>query len=332
MKSEYETMARTRTRARAMLVGLVAAALGCTSWSQSQPAQTGSKSTDENAPHLAVRNQELERLLISNGDLLDISVYGLPDMAGKFRVNTGGDISVPLVKTQHVAGLTADQAERQLEKALVDGNYVKHPHVTVLISEYSTQGVAVGGEVQKPGVYPIQGRRRLQELIDEAGGFTNRAGRTVTINHHASEDKPQLVVLSKDPAKALENNVAIYPGDTIVVSTAGIVYVVGDVVHPSGFAIDKTDTLTVLQAIALAEGTKPNASLNKTRLIRKTDDGPHETPIRLKEILAGKENDPILQPNDILFVPDSAGKSAAKRSMEAILQVATGVAIYRPPF
>jgi polysaccharide export outer membrane protein len=128
----------------------------------------------------------------------------------------------------------------------------------------------------------------------------------------------------------LDNNVPIFPGDTIVVSTAGIVYVVGDVNHPSGFAIDKTDTLSVLQAIALAEGTKPNAKLNNARLIRRTDDGPQETPIKLKEILAGKAEDTLLRPNDILFIPDSTAKSAAKRSLEAILQVATGVAIYRP--
>lgn len=295
-----------------------------------QPAQTGSKPVLEDGLAFSSRPEDLDRLAIGTGDLLDISVYGLPDMAGKFRVNAAGDISVPLIKTQHVAGLTADQAERQLEKALVEGNYVKHPHVSVLIAEYSTQGVSVGGEVQKPGVYPIHSTLRLQDLIDQAGGFTNKAGRTVTITHRSLPAKAQVIVLSKDPSKALENNVNVYPGDTIVVSTAGIIYVVGDVNHPSGFAIDKTDTLSVLQAIALAEGTKPNASLDRARLIRKTDDGPQETPIHLKEILAGKATDTLLQPNDILFVPDSAAKSAAKRSLEAILQVATGVAIYRP--
>jgi polysaccharide export outer membrane protein len=87
--------------------------------------------------------------------------------------------------------------------------------------------------------------------------------------------------------------------------------------------------MTVLQAISMAQGTNPTASLGDSKLIRKTEDGRQEIPISIKYILAGKQTDQRLQDEDILFVPVSAGKSAARRSMDAILQVATGVAIYR---
>jgi polysaccharide export outer membrane protein len=86
-----------------------------------------------------------------------------------------------------------------------------------------------------------------------------------------------------------------------------------------------------LQAIALAQGTNPNAALNAARLIRKTPEGPKEIPLSLKKILSAKAPDMSLQADDIVFVPGSAGRSAAKRGAEAILNMATGMAIWRIP-
>ncbi|HET7259412.1 MAG TPA: SLBB domain-containing protein, partial [Candidatus Acidoferrum sp.] len=116
-----------------------------------------------------------------------------------------------------------------------------------------------------------------------------------------------------------------------LVSKAGIVYVVGDVRQPGGFVMENGKDLTVVQAIALAQGIGPNAALGAARLVRKTPDGPKDIPLQLKKILAAKAADPQLQADDIVFVPDSAGKSAFKRGMEAAVQAATGVAIWRVP-
>ncbi len=129
----------------------------------------------------------------------------------------------------------------------------------------------------------------------------------------------------------MENNVSVEPGDTIVVSKAGVVYVVGDVHQPGGFVMENGNDITVLKAIALAQGTNPNAALNAAKLIRKTPEGPKDVPLSLKQILAAKAPDLQLQPDDVVFVPGSAGMSAAKRGAEAILQMATGVAIWRMP-
>jgi polysaccharide export outer membrane protein len=123
--------------------------------------------------------------------------------------------------------------------------------------------------------------------------------------------------------------VDILPGDTIVVAKAGVVYVVGAVGKPGGFTMDRNEKLTVLQALALAEGSRPDAALNKSKLIRKTEAGSEEIPIPLGKILASAVPDQKLQPDDILFVPNSAAKGAARRSLEAIVQTATGVIIYR---
>ena len=114
-----------------------------------------------------------------------------------------------------------------------------------------------------------------------------------------------------------------------MVARAGIVYVVGDVRKPSGIVMQNSH-MTALQAIAMAEGTNPTASLNHAKLIRNTPQGRKEVSLPLKKILAARAPDWDLRPDDILFVPNSAAKSAGRRSLEAVVQAATGAAIYHP--
>jgi len=114
------------------------------------------------------------------------------------------------------------------------------------------------------------------------------------------------------------------------VGKAGIVYVTGDVVRPGGFVLDNSDSVTVLQALVLAQGAKGDASLNKARLVRKALSGPQEIEIALKDISSTKKPDVPMLPDDILFIPNSVGKSAGRKTLESIVQITTGVLIYRP--
>jgi polysaccharide biosynthesis/export protein len=266
-------------------------------------------------------------MVIGEGDLLEVSVYGAPDYDRVVRVSGTGDVALPLIGSLHVAGLSIPEAETLLEQRLQNGEYFNDPHVSVFEKEYATQGVSILGEVQKPGVYPIMGSRRLFDAISIAGGTTLKAGKTVTIMHRTNPKEPETVPLGNGSSSAMQNNVQVFPGDTILVSKAGIVYVVGDVHLPGGFTMENGE-LTVLQALAMAQGANPTASLDSAKLIRRTPQGQQEQPLALKKILTAKAPDLKLQPEDIVFVPNSVGKSAARRGMEAILQAATGVAIY----
>lgn len=265
---------------------------------------------------------------IGSGDLLDLSVYGIPDFSQRVRVNKAGDIYLPLVNYVHVGGLTIEGAQAAIEKQLVDGGFVRNPHVTVVISE-AASGVALLGEVVRPGIYPVYGSRRLLELISAAGGLTKEAGRIITVTHRDHPQDPETMVLPGDPVAAMKNNVEILQGDTVMVSKAGVVYVVGDVVQPSGFIMELGQALTVLKAIALAHGTTRTAAENGAKIIRKTPEGLKEIPVPLKDIWKTKRADMALQADDILFVPTSKGKNAAAKTLEAIVQVGTGISIRR---
>ena len=119
----------------------------------------------------------------------------------------------------------------------------------------------------------------------------------------------------------------IYPGDLIIVSRAGIVYVVGDVQRPSAFLVSEDNALSVLKALALAGGGTRTAALNKSRIIRQTPNGIQEIPIRLKKILYAKAPDVALVKGDILFVPGSGAKAAAYRTADAAVSLSTTLAV-----
>jgi polysaccharide export outer membrane protein len=261
--------------------------------------------------------------------LLEVAVFGAPDFDRQVRVSSSGDVTLPLVGAVHVAGITTAEAEKLLEKKLLAGGYFNDPHVSVFEKEYQTQGISVLGEVQKPGIYPMLGSHKLFDVISAAGGTTPKAGNQVTITRRDRSQPPQNLTLAGNGSDSTKNNPDVMPGDTVVVQKAGVVYVVGDVHMPGGFIMDKPE-LTVLQALAMAQGANSTAKLDQARLIRRNGNQRQEVPIALKKILSSKAPDVNLQADDILFVPNSAAKSAMRRGLEAIVQAATGVAIYHP--
>jgi len=270
------------------------------------------------------------KLLIGPGDEGDMSVFGMPELTTHFRVGADGEVNLPLLGVTKLGGMTANQVEEMLAKKYEDAGYLKSPQITILVKEYTTQGISVMGEVEHPGIYPLLGKRRLFDVISQAGGMTQKAGRVVTLTHRSTPDQGITVELSDDPARSIASNIAVLPGDTIVVSRAGIIYVVGEVQKPGGFTMENSGSLTVLQAIALAQGATKLARLDKAKLIRKGTNGPQEISIDLKAILTAKKPDQQLVAEDIIFLPSSPGKNAGRRTLEAIVQSATGLAIYGP--
>jgi polysaccharide biosynthesis/export protein len=299
------------------------AAVGTTPKNEEPPA--GAKNAAAASADTA-DNTDPSRLRLSAGDLLEVNVYGVPELTTKARIGNSGDVYLPLIDYVHVADLTVEESQALLEKKLADGGFVRNPHVTLFVDESNSQGVTILGDVAKPGIYPVLGDRKLYDLLSAAGGFTATAGRNVSIIR-PGRSEPITIKLPRNLADDLQGNVEILPGDTITIPRAPVIYVVGDVGRPSGLLVDN-GSLTVLQAIALAGGTNHTAKLSAVRIVRKGPTGMTETRVPLKKMLEAKLPDVTLQADDILFVPVSGARVLAGRTFEAAMSAATAVSIY----
>jgi polysaccharide export outer membrane protein len=268
-------------------------------------------------------------LVIGPGDEVELTVYGAPDLSQHTRVSADGNISMPLIGYVRVAGLSSSEAEAAIETQLRQNNVVNDPQVSVYVKEYTGSGISVAGEVAKPGFYSALGPHRLFDVLQAAGGPTDKAANKVVISHRDQKDATTLYI-SKDPAEMAASNVDLQPGDTVVVPKAGIVYVLGEVTRPGGYVLNSTGGITVLQVVAAAGGTTHVASAGKTRLLRRSENGFQEQGIDLKKLLRGKAHDVSVRDQDILFIPSSAVKTALNAG--ALVATLGSAAIYHVPF
>jgi polysaccharide biosynthesis/export protein len=276
------------------------------------PAQSGA------APANRQSNPSLQ---LGVGDLIELTVYDVPELTTKTRISSTGDIYCALIGPTHVSGLTTEESARLIESRL--SAFLKDPYVSIFVTEYASQGASILGEVSKPGVYPVLGEQHLYDLISAAGGLTEKAGHSITVTHRSDPDNPVVLPVSRNLSDDPKSNVSVYPRDTIIVRKADIIYVVGDVGRPSALIMD-AGGLSVLKAVALAGGTNRTAKLGGVKILRKGPTGVmSETPVELKKILQAKAPDLSLQADDILVVPSSAGKILAGRALEAAMQAAT---------
>lgn len=266
---------------------------------------------------------------IGPGDMLSINVFEVPELAQTVRVSDSGEASFSLIGSLAVAGKTTNELQALLEREYRNRNMLLDPHITVLVTEYATQGVSVLGEVANPSTYPLIGPHTLLNMISAAGGLTQLAGGSVTIAHRDGTEQTA-VLEPNNPTKTLAQDVQVQPGDRIMIARASIVYVVGDVGKPGGYQMQNNGKLTVLQAIALASGTNRTAALSQAKIIHETSAGYQEAKINLKKLLHGSSPDIPLMANDILFVPNSKLKTAVASSFTTVIQSASMAAIYRP--
>ena len=305
------------------------------------------------SPPRAASSHDVPDCIISPDDVLTISVYDAPDVTGEYRVSPAGEIEIPLLSAPIVAaGQTAGQLSDLISEKYRAAEVYTHPRVTVAIKESRVHAIAIAGAVKKPQIYPVFGKITLLDLLSQAEGLAEDSGslaivtrgdlgmlvlKSSTVCGAANQTDVCGSTFNVDLSKLTEMgdpllNIDLYPGDRVTVQRAGIVYVVGAVNKPGGFSL-KTgqEKMTVIQALALAEDIKPTAAQKRAMIIRRNPskpDGREEIAVNLTKVLEGHQPDSQLQANDILFVPDSAGKRALRRGAEAAITAATWGAIY----
>jgi len=296
--------------------------------------------------------------LVSQEDVLEVTVFDVPELSRDYRVNSNGMIIMPLLATPIPAGgLTLEQLAAGVSERLRTAGLVTNPQVTVSVKESRAHAIAVVGAVRMPQTLRVLGRTTFLDVVSQAGGFTEDVGSTGIITRGEMAMRALGLVPGSDERgaspgaaptvtvdlKGLMNtgdsslNPVVYPGDRVTVQRAGVSYVVGAVNRPGGFTLkSEYEEMTVMKALALADNAKVTAQQDKAMILRKNlqkAGGREEIPVKLKQIMANRAPDLPLYANDILFVPDSAGKKALRRAADTAVgfasAVGTGLIIYR---
>jgi len=252
-----------------------------------------------------------ESLLIGPGDLLRITVLRESELDQRVRVLDSGEITLALAGNLSVQGLTPAAAAARITEKYRGGGFLLHPEVSVFVEEYATQTVTVLGQVAHPGAIKLAAPRTLIDVISQAGGLTEAADRHIVLERGGKDGERIRAFLSNSADDALNADVLVRPGDTVLVPKAGIVYILGDVAHPGGYVMQNDSQLTVLQAIALAAGTSKTASEKRVRLVRNIDGMSQSVDLPLRDMERGRSADVPLRANDILYVPFSLAKNVS---------------------
>jgi len=302
------------------------------SWAQVAPRQHTAAHASTTGASVLNSNQRAG-IIIGPGDLLELIVYDVPELTLKVRVDSSGMVALPLIGDLELGGLSTRAAQSLIKRKLIESELVNRPEVSLLIAEFATQGISVSGEVVTPGIYPLMGPHLLSDAVTAAGGMTVRAGNEVTVFRSGSGTPPEVVHLPRGtPIEDL--NVAIRPGDRIVVSKAPLVYVLGQVQKPGAFVLARDINLTLVQAIAMAGGTTRFAAVRHVVTTMIPSSGiSARTPLQqvsLKDIYKGHAADPVLQPDEIIFVPNNTLKEYSDVLLSGAIQAAVA-ALYLHP-
>jgi polysaccharide biosynthesis/export protein len=322
-----------------VMVDLFVALLGCTWLSAQQPsAQTPSKQPENTAG--------VAQYILGPGDQVKIWALGAEEVGDKpFRVDPSGNLDVPLIGTVHAGGLTVDRFKAELVQRF--SGQLLQPQVSVEIVDYGSQPVSVMGAFNHPGVHQLQGRKTLAEVVSLADGLRQDAGPRLTISRKIEYGPIPLLTAKPDPTGKFSvadvsikdvldgahpaENILISPYDVITVPPAEAVFVIGEVQKPGEIALK--DNISVLRALSSAGGFGPTPAPQNSKIVRLVPGTSerNEIPVDLRKILAGQAEDVAMRPNDILVVPPNGPKKAVARVMEAAIQTATGVIIWRRP-
>ena len=287
---------------------------------------------------------DLESYRLGVNDSINIKCINLAEFTDTpIRIDTDGQISLPLIGRIQAAGLTVKQLEQDVTKRL--SIYVIDPLVLVRLDAPRSQPVSVIGAVNKPGVQQLEGTKTLLELLSLAGGLEQDAGHVVKLTRrrewgaiplaNASEDETHAFSVAEIDLKQLVDakvpaeNIVIRPYDVISVPRAELVYVVGDVRKPGGFTLAQKESLSVLKALSLAEGLQPTAMSSKAKILRQDGAANHtEVPVNLAKVLSGKEEDIAMRPGDVLFVPNNKARSVGLKAVDSMLSLTNGLLVY----
>jgi len=270
---------------------------------------------------------------IGAGDLLSISVYGAPEMSRTARVSQEGSIRLPILKKAIEArGIVPAELEQRVADALSQAGLLVDPSVVITIAEYATRPIRVAGAVRHPLTFDATGPVTLLEALTRAEGLSGDAGADILVTQASPGIGPaagpltrrisvKALIETADPAA----NVILKGGEEVRVPEAGRVFVVGNVKKPGAFPVGDGTGISVLKALALAEGLTP-FSTKLAYIYRPGEGGKQEIEVALRKILERKAPDVVLAAGDIFYIPDNRGSRVTASVIEKAVAFAAGTA------
>jgi polysaccharide export outer membrane protein len=236
-------------------------------------------------------------VLLGAGDVLKISVYGSPDLGLETRVSEAGNITFPLVGTVVVGGLTVAAAEKKLGQALESGGFLRKAQVNIIVTALQSQQVSVLGQVNRPGRYPIEGKRSLLDILAMAGGQSPDGGDVVSLirKRAGTTTKETVDIVDMMRSADLARDFDLTGNDVLYVERAPRFYIYGEVQRPGAFRLERS--MTVLQALSVGGGLTQRGTERGVRIKRRDAAG-------LMQVLDAKHDD-IIQVDDVVYVKES---------------------------
>ena len=242
-----------------------------------------------------------DRLPVGVGDQIFITVFGQPDMSAEVSVNDNEQVTLPLIGTLKVGGLTPPSIEKLIAQRLKDGEYLRNPEVSVQVRQVRSQMVSVLGEVQRPGRFPIQGKLTVLDALATAGGLTQRADRTVFLLRRSAskgdQSERQEIPIRLDQvldSGRAELDLELRNDDVVFVAQQKLFYIHGEVRRPGAYPMEPD--LNVMRVLSISGGVTERGSLRRIRIHRKgSDQKPQEFSPDL--------NTPVLS-GDVIYVDE----------------------------
>jgi polysaccharide export outer membrane protein len=312
------------TRIRGLLAVVAVSVCAMAQNAQVRPTQTFS------APTSGDSNLPVQKIGVD--DLIGVNVYDAPEFTKTVRVSADGTIRLPMLKQPiKVLDMLPPEIERSITEALKSSEILVDPVVTVSVVEYRSRPINVVGAVKKPVTFQAYGDVTLLDALAKAEGLNDEAGAEILVTR--SEGQGRTAMTQRIPVRQLIDgadaslNVKLSGGEDIRVPTAGKVYVVGNVKKPGAFMIRDTTDPSILKLLALSEGLEPYSS-NEAYIYRAPDGKQERTeiPVALKKIIDRKAPDITLLPNDVLYIPDRAGKRMVMTTLGKGLGLGGGLA------
>lgn len=246
---------------------------------------------------LVVGHAMADDVVLGAGDVLKITVYNNPDLSLETKIGEAGNITYPLIGNVSLEGLTTSGAEKKIGELLKQGGYVRKPEVNIVVTQLQSQQISILGQVNKPGRYPMEGRRSITDMIAMAGGVAADGGETITIvrSKNGKSAKRTVDLLEMVRNGNLTENYDLESNDLVYVERYPRFYIYGEVQRPGVYRIEKE--MTLVQALSSGGGITMRGTERNIRIKRRDANGV------LQEITA--KPDDLVQPDDVIYIKES---------------------------